>query len=792
MTVRRFRSFRNILLTSSLIFFGLLVGGAGGLAWYATTGLPALESLDDYQPSLITRIYADNGQPIGEYYAERRILTPYEAIPPDLINAIVAVEDARFFEHPGLDILGILRAAWTNIRRGGKVEGASTITQQLARSLFLSPERTYRRKIRELILAFKMEFILSKQQILERYLNEIYFGHGAYGVGSAALTYFGKDLSDITLPEAAFLAGLPKAPSTYSPYRNPKLAKSRQEHVLHRMVQVGFIEPSVAEEARLTPLVYKRQTLKRVAPYFLEHVRQDLVKQYGEAMVYQGGLQVYTTLNVDMQRAAEKAIRRGLRQLDKRQGWRGPLGQQPLPLLKPDSTPNLQETIQQLSASDTLLEGVVTKVNAARAIIVANNIEGPLELKDMKWARRRIPPKSSVTEAQFFPNATPKDLLKPGDVIEVRLKLNRKGQPYFTLEQTPLVQGALLAIDPRTGAIKAMVGGYDFEKSEFNRALAALRQPGSAFKPIIYATALNDGFTPSTLIMDAPVVYEQEEEAKVWKPENYERRFFGTITLREALRHSRNAATIRLLDQIGVRRVIDFSKSLGITSPLSQDLSLALGSSGMTLEEITSAYGVFANQGLALSPYAISQVKDQSGITLQQHFFEPREVVSKVTAYLITHMMMDVIQSGTGRRAKSIGRPLAGKTGTTNLYKDAWFVGYAPNLAVGVWVGFDGAQTLGKVESGAHAALPIWTEFMQHALSDLPVMTFAIPEGIQFAEVETSTGQLAKQPSQTTTTEVFAKGTLPKKSPESVVNPLDFYEMDLETTQDSSFLPATP
>ncbi|NKB81158.1 MAG: PBP1A family penicillin-binding protein [Nitrospirales bacterium] len=774
-------SLRRIVLIGSCTLVGLMLIGMTGLAWYATVGLPSLDSLDNYQPSLISRIHADDGQLIGQFYTERRVFIPFEEIPSDLIHAIVAVEDARFFEHPGLDIWGIFRAAWTNIKQGGTVEGASTITQQLARSLFLSPERTYSRKIRELILAFKMEFILTKEQILEQYLNQIYFGHGAYGIGTAALTYFEKDLNAITLPEAAFLAGLPKAPSTYSPYKNPERSKRRQEHVLHRMVQAGYITEALAKEAVATLLSYQRLTLERIAPYFLEQVRQHLVNEYGEPMVYKGGLQVFTTLNTRMQRLAEMAIRHGLRQLDKRQGWRGPLGHEPLPLPTPDVPRDIELTIQDMARTDHIHQGVVTAVDQKQAIVVANGIEAPLALKDMRWARRRIPKNALVTEARTFPEATPQDLLKPGDIIEVRLKVRSKGVPAFILEQTPIVEGALLALDPRTGSIKAMVGGYDFERSQFNRALMARRQPGSAFKPIIYATALDNNLTPATLIMDAPLVYEQEEEEKIWKPENYEKRFFGTITIREALRHSRNAATIRLLNQIGVRRVIDFSKSLGIASPLSQDLSLALGSSGITLEELTAAYGVFANQGMVLSPYTITLVKNQQDTMLEQHLFEPRQVVSQNTAYLITNLMMDVIQSGTGRGAKSIGRPIAGKTGTTNQYKDAWFVGYAPNLAVGIWVGFDEVQTLGRVESGAHAALPIWTQFMKHALKDLPVMTFSVPAGIQFAEIENSTGKLATQPSQTTTTEVFAQGTAPTKPNSPFANPLDFYELDLAT-----------
>ena len=766
------RRLTKSLLWPVLIVSGLTVGGAGALAWHVATGLPSLRGLQEYQPSLITKVEADTRQVIGQFYVERRILTPLREVPQHLINAVIAVEDARFFEHPGLDVWGIFRAAWTNFKRGGKVEGASTITQQLARSLFLTPERTFQRKIRELFLALKMEFILTKEQILEMYFNQVYFGHGAYGVGTASLTYFGKELPELGLPESAFLAGLLKAPNTYSPYRNYPLAKKRQEHVLGRMVQAGFLTAPLARKAIGTSLSFTRQSFERVAPYFLEDVRQHLVNEYGEAMAYKGGLRVSTTLNIQMQHLAEKALRKGLRELDKRQGWHGPIRHEDPPATLPEEPP------AAFPAFGEIMEGLVVDVSQEEMTVLANDLIGTITLPNMLWAKRRIPEGAAVTEANVIPVTSARQLVSPGDVIEVSLKSTRNNTIRFRLDQTPLVEGALIAIDPRTGAVRAMVGGYNFERSQFNRALLALRQPGSAFKPIIYATAIDQGLTPATLILDAPVVYEQEEPGKTWKPENYEKRFFGPITLREALRHSRNAATIRLLEQIGIRRVINFSRSLGIRSPLSPDLSLALGSSDVTLQEITATYGVFANQGLALEPYTISLIKDQQDNILEQHVFEPRQVVSKETAYLITHMMMDVIQRGTGKRARSIGRPLAGKTGTTNSYRDAWFLGYAPNLVTGVWVGFDNVGTLGKVESGSHAALPIWTDFMAAALKMLPVQTFSVPEGIQFVEVDQQTGTIVDKPSKDTTTEVFADGTVPQRQTSQPANPLDFYEFD--------------
>ncbi len=751
-----------------------MIGGLIGILWVGTQGLPSIESLQDYQPSMISRVYSDEGEVIGQFFVERRIYIFISDIPQSLINAIIAVEDTRFFEHPGLDVVGIFRAAWTNLKSGGKVQGASTITQQLARTLFLSRERTYKRKIRELILAIKMELVLSKDKILEMYLNQIYFGHGAYGVGSAAQTYFDKELSEINLSESAILAGLPKAPNTYSPYRNPELAKKRQAHVLNRMVQTSFISQTEADEALMAEIPFRRKSIKPIASYFLEHIRQTLVNHYGATMVYKGGLQVYTTLNVAMQKAADDAIYRGLHELDKRQGWRGPLGHQPL-------TELLDNPVEMAKTKNPgkIFRAIVTKTSKEAAQILVENVyKGQIALKDMDWAHRRLKRGEEVTTAVIRKNLTAKDILKPGDIIEVITKNGDLEAGEFLLDQTPIVEGSLLALDPRTGAVRAMVGGYDFQRSEFNRAITARRQPGSAFKPIIYATALKKGYTPASLILDAPVVYEQEEEGEIWKPENYEKRFFGMISLRESLRHSRNAATVRLLEKIGVQDVMDLATALGVTSPLSQDLSLALGSSSVTLQEITSAYGVFSNQGLWLPPYTITMVKSLEGEVLEQHIFEPQQVTSKETAYLLTNMMMDVIQSGTGRRAKSIGRPLAGKTGTTNSYQDAWFVGYAPNLATGVWVGFDGVRTLGRLESGAHAALPIWTQFMGKALQPLPVTTFTIPEGIRFSQVDTTTGTLPSKTSTTITTEVFAEGTEPSKPVTPKPSPLDFFEMD--------------
>ena len=783
-------SWLRIATVTALVSFCIVVGGIAGILWIATRDLPPFDSFQDYHPSLVSRVYADNGDIIGQFFIERRLYTPIDKIPKAFTQAVIATEDTRFFEHPGLDIVGIGRAAWTNLKKGGRFQGASTITQQLARALFLSPERTYQRKIKELILAVKMEWVLTKEQILEMYLNQIYFGHGAYGVAAAALTYFDKNLSDLNLPEAAFLAGLPKAPNTYSPYRNPDLAKSRKELVLGRMVEAGYITEEEAQDAMDKTLSYRHQSLEPIAAYFLEEVRQRLVDRYGETLVYKGGLQIYTTLNIAMQKSAEEAIRTGLRQLDKRQGWRGPIEHVDFTkdFIPPDIFPELQTP--KAAYVHGLYRALVTKVTKQSAqILIGNTYKGSISFEDMKWAQRQLKKLGNVETAVVKDKASPLQLLKVGDIIEVTPKKGSIESGEFVLEQTPLVEGALIALDPRTGAVQAMVGGYDFTRSQFNRAVIARRQPGSAFKPLIYASALQQGLTPATLILDAPVVYEDEDLDRVWKPENYEKRFFGTISLREALRHSRNAATVRLLEQIGVPEVVNIASNLGIRSPLSQDLSLALGSSSVTLQEITSAYGVFADQGLWLEPYLLTHVKNLNGEILEQHQFEPRQAMTRENAYLITNMLMDVIQSGTARLAKSIGRPLAGKTGTTNSYNDAWFVGYAPNLATGVWIGFDEVRTLGTLESGAHAALPIWTRFMDQALRNLPVMTFPIPEDIQFAQIDTTTGDLPSKTSQHISTEVFRKGTEPEKAAPQKANPMDFFEFDRMNSGTSSQLP---
>lgn len=744
------------------------------MIWHLSKDLPALDQLETYQPSLVTQVYSNDQQRIGQFFIERRIQTPLAEIPERFRRAVISVEDVRFFEHPGLDYIGMLRAAWTNVRRGGKVEGASTITQQLARSLFLSSERTFDRKVRELILAYKMELVLTKDKILELYLNQIYFGQGAYGIASASQTYFGKDLSTLTIAESAFLAGLPKSPNHYSPFKAYERAKKRQEHVLSRMEEAGFLTAAEREQAVAEVLNFRRPGSEQAAPYFVEYVRQLLIARYGEAMVYKGGLKVFTTLNLTMQQAAETAFAAGLRELDKRQGWRGPL--RTVDVTAPIPPPVASRTDQAVKVGD-YREGFVTKVAKDHYLVQSGTMVAKLAFDDMAWAKRRLT--GSDTAKDVVINLNLKQVLKPGDVIEVMVKKLDRDIVHVQLEQTPLVEGGLITLEPGNGAIRVMVGGYDFGRSEYNRAVQAHRQPGSAFKPIIYATAVNQGMSPASVILDAPVVYEQEQDEKTWKPENYGKKFHGMVSLRDALAQSHNLATVRLLDKVGVKNVIEFAKTLGITSPLAADLSLGLGSSSVGLMELTTAYGVLLNQGSRAEPYAILAVKDNSGKVLEQSEPQTQEVISKETAYLITNMMEDVIQKGTGQAAKVIGRPIAGKTGTTDEFINAWFIGGAPNLVTGIYVGFDDRRSLGETESGAHAALPIWVNFMKEALKQMPVVAFTIPEGVTFVKVDPATGLLeGEQEGQASTVELFTKGSEPTQSTQRRLDPIDFYKLD--------------
>ena len=759
---------------------GVSILGVTGSIWHFSRGLPSLELLHDYRPSLVTKVYGEGNELIGQFFVQKRFLVPLEGIPGELRDAIIAVEDARFYKHKGIDPFGILRAFMANIESMSLKQGGSTITQQLARSLFLTSEKSFQRKIREAILAWKMEGILSKHEILELYLNQIYLGHGAYGVQSAAQTYFDKDVSKLNGAESAFIAGLPRAPNDYSPYNHPARAKQRQGVVLQRMVTEGYLTEMKFQDLYQQNLYFKTpQKRKIVAPYFMEYIRQYLSSAYGDSMVYKGGLKVYTTLNLDLQNAATEALKTGLQKLDKRQGYRGPIDQK-----NAEEMMVFKETDGMVAVTDiekgAILEGVVIEVTENRATVIASGVRGSMTPSRMAWAKRRLVGSDLRKDIEFNPKAKPPEILSVGDVIKVRVvRVDlEKREAQFSLEQDPIVEGALISLDSRTGAIKAMVGGYDFKRSEFNRAVSARRQPGSAFKPIIYATALDRGLTPATILVDAPVVYIDEEQGKTWKPENYESKFYGLISLREGLIHSRNLATVRLMERLGVRNVISFAQRLGIKSSLSPDLSLALGSSSVTLLELTSAFGVFANEGIYVEPAAVVAVHDSNGKILEEHLPVAKRVMQRETAYIVTNILMDVIQRGTGRRARVLEKALAGKTGTTNDFTDAWFVGFSPNLVASVWVGFDNMRSLGDQEAGARVALPIWIDYMRMALDVPSPAAFSIPEDVVFSRIDPKTGLLARDGMEDAIIEIFIKGTEPRVYADPKPKPADFFRVD--------------
>jgi len=648
-----------------------------GLAFYLYFGhdLPSIEVLKNYKPSTVTRLFSDDGGVIGEFFIEKRDVVSLERVPHHLIQAFISGEDARFFQHKGLDYVAILRALFRNIFSGEIVQGGSTITQQVVKSLLLSPERSFSRKIREALLAFKIEKYLSKEEILFLYLNQIYLGHGAYGVGAAAENYFGKPIEELNLAESALLAGLPQAPSKYSPATHPEQARRRQVYILNRMTEEDFIDRIELAKALQSPVkIRKENLLIEKTPYFVEHVRRYLEEKYGKEALYRNGLQVYTTIDIDFQGMAQEAVEFGLKEIERRQKY---------------------------ASSDT--------------------------------------------------------------------------------PSTP--EGAFVCFDLETGYVKAMVGGRDFKKSQFNRATQARRQTGSVFKPIVYASALDKGYTPASVIMDSPIVFEWG--GKRWKPKNFEGKFSGLTTVRNALTHSINVVTVKIAQDIGVDYIKDYAQKLGISSPLQNDLSMALGSSSISLYELTKAYAAFANQGNLFRPVFIKKILDRDGNLLEENFPsfylrqppDPDHIVSPQTAYLITHLMEGVVQNGTGWRAKALGRPVAAKTGTTDQFLDAWFIGYTPELIAGVWVGFDEERSLGENETGSRAASPIWVAFMSAILKDKPAKEFPVPEGIEFMKVDPKTGQLSVE--KEAPLECFKEGTGPTQRVSSGSRTTtDFFKFD--------------
>lgn len=752
-------------ILSALLLIAVTLGvvallGVSGYIFYLLAKLPRVDRLADYKPPIVSQIFGDDGSLVGEFYLERRIVVPVNQMPRKLIQAFVAAEDASFYQHKGIDYLGIVRAAVKNVISMRKKEGASTITQQVTKSMLLTSEKKFSRKIKEAILAKRMEEKLSKDEILYLYLNQIYLGAGAYGVQTAAETYFGKNVDQLNLAEIAMLAGLPKAPNSYSPIKHLDKARERQAYVLERMVKEAYITPAEAEHAKNTPISI--HPMKKVnseqSAYFLEYLRMQLEEKYGEDQLYKGGLKIYTTMNADMQRAAYESLRNGLKAVDKRQGYRGPVK-----YLKESDVEEFCSKLEDGIDSAVLktgesYQGVVVGMSPEKGEVMVRVGErtGVLTRKNMSWAG-----KVGMINSYGKPEKGNRGLTL-GSVIEVTVvtpEVNNEGA-QFALDQTPDVQAALVAIDPRNGGVKALVGGYDFRKSQFNRAIQAKRNAGSAFKPIIYAAALEKGLTTATVINDAEVEYP-DGTGKSWKPKNYDNTYRGPVTMREALTYSINIVSVKIMEQIGAPYTVDFAKKLGFTSKIEPNLALALGAASVSPFELTGAYAVFANKGMQVPSYFITKVTDNDGKVLQETS-PPVAVpaVSPEASYVITNLMQSVVMSGTGHRA-TINRPVAGKTGTTNDAKDAWFVGYVPQLVTGVWVGYDQERSLGSGGTGGQASAPIWAEFMQKATASLPVEDFQAPENVSFVLINPHTGRLAREGTPGAVMECFIKGTEP-------------------------------
>ncbi len=749
----------KVKFISGFIILSIILGVSAGGYFAIQKGIPSLGELKQYKPIEGTKIYADDDVLIGEVKIEKGIFVPIDKIPTQVVNAVIAVEDSRFWKHKGIDYIAIGRALLKDIISVELKEGGSTITQQLAKVLFLTPEKTLKRKLREAALAIKIEKNLTKREILELYLNKIYFGHGAYGVEMASKVYFGKPIQDIALAEAALLAGLIKAPVVYSPYNDLTKARERQQIVLSRMEDEEYIKKSERENAIKQPLLLMRARAGTEANnYFVEYVRKYLEDKYGEEMVYRGGLKVYTTLDRNAQVLAAKALKQGLMELDKRRGWRGPLEHKKDVDIKTEL--KNKELKNSLNANPgDISSGLVLKVSDKEALIKTRGIIGKLSSEDAKWASKVLDPKTG--KGKFLKGFTLTKIVRPGDVVKVAIKSIKNHNVQLSLEQEPEVEGAVVAIEPMTGYIRVIVGGYDFAKSEYNRALYARRQPGSAFKPIIYAAAIDNGFTPASIIVDEPVAYRADAE-DVWEPENYDHKFYGPTRLRDALAYSRNVVTIKLVEEIGVNNVIDFAKTLGFQGELPRDLTISLGSMSVTPLELTLCFTVFASEGMKVKPIAIKYITDSKGRVLESNEPEAEEVISPQTAFLITSMMESVVQYGTGWKAKALGGSVAGKTGTTNDYRDAWFVGYTRDLVAAVWVGFDDMRPLGSLETGARAASPIWVSFMKDAIKGEPQEFSPPEEGIVTCSIDPATGLLSRDEG-SGIMEYFKKGSEPKQ-----------------------------
>ena len=765
-------------------FFVLALVGVGGMSYALHRfgrGLPDYRQLADYDPPVVTRIHAGDGRLMAEFAKEKRVFVPVAAMPEMVVQAFLSAEDKTFYDHSGVDLPGIVRAAATNILRWGRGQrpvGASTITQQVAKNFLVGNAVSIERKIREAILAFRIERAFTKDRILELYLNEIYLGFGAYGAAAAALNYFDKSLDDLTLGEAAFLAGLPKAPNNYHPVRRPAAARARRDYVLNRMVEDGHASRAEALREAGKPVVVREpsKVLVTRADYFVEEVRRELYDRFGEDRLYGGGLSVRTTLDTRLQGISDRALRSGLSAYDRRRGWRGPLG-------RIGSRSGWRRELSRFPFPDDLSEWrpavVLAVARDSCTIGFRNGATGVVPLAELRWARRagrRLGP----------PVRKAGDVLSPRDVVAVEaVSTDAAGEAYppgtFALRQMPEVDGALVALDPHTGRVLAMTGGFSENRSEFNRATQAMRQPGSAFKPFVYLAALDAGFTPASIVLDAPFAIDQGAGGR-WRPTNYNRKFYGPTSLRVGIEKSRNLMTVRLASNVGMETVARYAERFGIVDRMPPMLSMSLGSGETTLLRLTTAYAMLVNGGKRIRPTLIDKVQDRTGATVFRHDRrlcascraarwdvgapprlpdEREEIADPRTAYQIVSMLQGVVERGTGRRVRDARRPLAGKTGTTNESRDAWFVGFSPDLAVGVFVGYDAPRSLGRRETGSSVAAPIFGRFMTEALEGMGAVPFRVPPGIRLVRMDLETGLPARPGARDVILEAFLPNTAP-------------------------------
>ena len=739
--------FANFSIKFLIVFFIFLLIFGFSTLWYFSIGLPDYKKLSKYQPPISSRVYSEDGKLIAEYAIEKRLFVPYDSIPEVIVNSFLSAEDKNFFDHPGIDAKGILRALFKNIRnlsQNKRLEGASTITQQVAKNFLLTNEVSLRRKIKEAILAFRIERAYSKERILELYLNQIYLGQGTYGIAAASLEYFDKSIKELTYPDAALLAALPKAPSKYNPYKFPEVGKFRRNLVLQNLMDNDFISKAELEKFKISNLNLKKRKIEIVneANSYTEEVRRIVKENYGFEKLYSQGLSIRTPLNINYQIEAIKSLRKGIEEYDRRHGWRGPITNK-------NKDKNWEEKLKKYKLDPTLnwkFAEIIGLNDSQLEFRIHNNLKtdlfGTLSYKNIKWTL----PKSKIISDRF----------NLGDIVLVKKENN-----LWNLKQYPKVNGGIVVIDPFSGNIKALVGGFNFKTSEFNRVTQAKRQPGSAFKPIVYAAALENGFSPNSIILDAPFVESQGEGLKNWKPENYGKKFYGPTTFRKGIEYSRNLMTIRIAKILGLEKILNLSKKLEIYDEIPELLSVSLGAAETTLLNLTSAYASFINGGKKINPTLISRIQDRRGKTIYKledrtcigcdKFINDsnnypsikninRQIISEETAYQMTSILRGAVERGTAKKLKSLKVPLAGKTGTTNNNYDAWFIGYSSNLVIGVYIGFDNPKTLGKYETGSKAALPIFKNFVENALFEDEFKDFKIPENIFLTAINYDTG----------------------------------------------------